>query len=164
MKHYETFGPLFFGSVRAFTEKFDIADDPVEVIIDFAESRVVDIGGIEALNRITERYREAGKKLHLRHLSADRRALLKNAEDVIDVNIMEDPSYREVLDRIQATAGCRAADLAARRMADRGPFLHRHANVPPHCHHLLPKPRSRSTCVAERFMLRRGNCCNERRG
>ena len=100
VKHYETFGPLFFGSVQAFTEKFDIAGDPEEVIIDFAESRVVDMSGIEALNRITERYREAGKKLHLRHLSADCRALLKNAEQVIDVSIMEDPNYKVVLDRI----------------------------------------------------------------
>lgn len=100
VKHYEIFGPLFFGSVQAFTEKFDIAQDPDEVIIDFAESRVVDMSGIEALNRLTERYREAGKKIHLRHLSADCRQLLKDAEEVIDVNIMEDPSYKVVLDRI----------------------------------------------------------------
>jgi SulP family sulfate permease len=100
VKHYEIFGPLFFGSVQAFNEKFDITNDPEEVIIDFAESRVVDMSGIEALNRITERYREAGKKIHLRHLSADCRELLKNAQEVIDVNIMEDPSYKVVLDRI----------------------------------------------------------------
>ena len=70
------------------------------MIIDFAESRVVDMSGIEALNRITERYRAAGKKLHLRHLSADCRQLLKNAEEVIDVNIIEDPSYRVVVDKL----------------------------------------------------------------
>lgn len=100
VKHYELYGPLFFGSVQAFTEKFDTANDPEEVIIDFAESRVVDMSGIEALNRITERYRAAGKKLHLRHLSADCRQLLKNAEEVIDVNIIEDPSYRVVVDKL----------------------------------------------------------------
>jgi SulP family sulfate permease len=100
VKHYEIFGPLFFGSVQAFNEKFDITNDPEEVIIDFAESRVVDMSGIEALNRITERYHQAGKKIHLRHLSADCRELLKNAQEVIDVNIMEDPSYKVVLDRI----------------------------------------------------------------
>jgi SulP family sulfate permease len=100
IKHYEIFGPLFFGSVQAFTEKFDPATDPDEIIIDFAESRVVDMSGIEALNRITERYRTAGKKLHLRHLSADCRALLRNAGDVIDVNIMEDPDYKVVVDKL----------------------------------------------------------------
>ncbi len=100
VKHYEIFGPLFFGSVQAFNEKFDIASDPNEVIIDFAESRVADMSGIEALNRITERYRSAGKKLHLRHLSADCRTLLSNAGDVIDVNIMEDPDYKVMVDSL----------------------------------------------------------------
>ncbi|MCB9178713.1 MAG: SulP family inorganic anion transporter [Flavobacteriales bacterium] len=100
VKHYAIYGPLFFGSVQAFNEKFDIAHDPEEVIIDFAESRVVDMSGIEALNRLTERYRTAGKKVHLRHLSADCRQLLSNAGDVIDVNILEDPSYKVVVDKV----------------------------------------------------------------
>lgn len=52
------------------------------------------MSGIEALNKLTERYHKAGKKLHLKHLSNDCVALLKNAADVIDVNIMEDPNYR----------------------------------------------------------------------
>ncbi|MBL7883340.1 MAG: SulP family inorganic anion transporter, partial [Bacteroidia bacterium] len=90
-KHYEIFGPLFFGSVAAFNEKFDILNDPEEVIIDFAESRVADMSGIEALNKLTERYLKVGKKLHLKHLSADCRALLKNADKIIEVNILEDP-------------------------------------------------------------------------
>jgi sulfate permease, SulP family len=99
VKHYELFGPLFFGSVSAFNEKFDVPGDPAEVIIDFAESRVADMSGIEALNRITERYHKAGKKLHLRHLSPDCRQLLKNAEEIIEVNIIEDPAYRVATDR-----------------------------------------------------------------
>lgn len=94
VKHYEIFGPLFFGSVAAFSEKFDVANDPKEVIIDFKESKVADMSGIEALNKITERYKKADKKLHLKHLSADCRRLLENAEDIIDVNIVEDPAYR----------------------------------------------------------------------
>ena len=35
VKHYEIYGPLFFGSTTAFSEKFDIKNDPNEVIIDF---------------------------------------------------------------------------------------------------------------------------------
>ncbi len=93
VKHYEIYGPLFFGSVTAFNEKFGVLSDPEEVIIDFKESRVVDMSAIEALNKITERYHKAGKKLHLRHLSPDCRQLLKNAEGIIDVNVMEDPTY-----------------------------------------------------------------------
>lgn len=94
VKHYEIYGPLFFGSVQAFGEKFDVLNDPDAVIIDFAESRVSDMSGIEALGRITERYLRAGKEVHLRHLSADCRQLLQNAEKVVDVNIIEDPKYK----------------------------------------------------------------------
>jgi SulP family sulfate permease len=100
VKHYEIYGPLFFGSVAAFNEKFDVPNDPDEVIIDFAESRVADMSGIEALNKLTERYLKAGKKLHLKHLSPDCKILLKNAEEIIDVNIYEDPTYKVVTDKI----------------------------------------------------------------
>jgi sulfate permease, SulP family len=97
-KHYQIYGPLFFGSVTAFNEKFDVMNDPNEVIIDFQESRVVDMSAIEALNKITERYHKVGKKVHLKHLSADCRQLLVNAEKIIDVNMMEDPTYKVVTD------------------------------------------------------------------
>lgn len=100
VKHYEIFGPLFFGSITAFNEKFELQNDPEEVIIDFKESRVVDMSAIEALNKLTERYRAAGKKLHLRHLSDDCRFLLKNAEDIIEVNLLEDPHYKLVVDKV----------------------------------------------------------------
>lgn len=100
VKHYEIYGPLFFGSVTVFNEKFDVLNDPDEVIIDFAESRVVDMSAIEALNKITERYQKVGKKVHLKHLSSDCRKLLKNAEEIIDVNVLEDPTYKLVVDKI----------------------------------------------------------------
>jgi SulP family sulfate permease len=99
VKHYEIFGPLFFGSIAVFNEKFDVQNDPDEVIIDFGESKVTDLSAIEALNKLTERYLKAGKKLHLRHLSSDCVAMLKNAEKIVDVNIEEDPNYKVVLDR-----------------------------------------------------------------
>lgn len=99
IKHYEIYGPLFFGSITAFTEKFDVLNDPEEVIIDFKDSRVADMSAIEALSKLTERYHIAGKKLHLKHLSEDCRVLLKNANDVIDVNIYEDPTYHVAVDK-----------------------------------------------------------------
>ncbi len=93
VKHYDIYGPLFFGSVTNFSEKFDVADDPEQIIIDFKESRVVDMSAIEALNVITNRYHKAGKTVRLQYLSPDCIALLKNAEAIIDVNILEDPLY-----------------------------------------------------------------------
>ena len=100
VKHYEIYGPLFFGSTSAFQDKFDVASDPDEVIIDFYESRVVDMSAIEALNKITERYRKAGKRVHLKHLSPDCKRLLANADEIIDVNVLEDPTYKVVTDLI----------------------------------------------------------------
>lgn len=99
VKHYEIYGPLFFGSTTAFAEKFDIQNDPTEVIVDFKESRVADMSGIEALNKLTERYRNVGKKIHLKHLSKDCIQLLEDAEDIIDVNVLEDPTYKVVVDK-----------------------------------------------------------------
>lgn len=94
VKHYEIYGPLFFASTAVFLEKFEVNNDPNEVIIDFKESRVADMSAIEALNVITNRYHKLGKKVHLRHLSPDCIRLLNKAEAIIDVNIMEDPTYK----------------------------------------------------------------------
>lgn len=99
IKHYEIFGPLFFASVAAFNEKFDVQNDPDEIIVDFSESRVVDMSGIEALNKLTERYHKLGKTLHLRYLSADCRQLLHNANEIIEVNIIEDPTYKVLINK-----------------------------------------------------------------
>ena len=99
VKHYEIYGPLFFGSTTLFAEKFDVLNDPDEVVIDFAESRLVDMSAIEAVNKITERYNKVGKKLHLKHLSRDCRRLLANADDIIEVNVLEDPTYKIVVDK-----------------------------------------------------------------
>lgn len=98
VKHYELYGPLFFGSVMAFREKFDVANDPDEVILDFKQSRVADMSGIEALSKLTASYLQAGKRVHLKHLSADCRRLLANAASLIEVNIMEDPDYKVLVD------------------------------------------------------------------
>ena len=94
VKHYQIYGPLFFGSTMNFIEKFDIENDPSEVIIDFKESRVNDMSAIDALNNLTKKYNAAGKTVHLKHLSSDCIQLLKNAETVIEVNILEDPTYK----------------------------------------------------------------------
>ena len=98
VKHYEIYGPLFFASTTAFLEKFDVANDPNEIIIDFKESKITDMSAIDAVNKITEKYAQLNKKVHLQHLSADCKILLKNADAIIDVNILEDPTYKVALD------------------------------------------------------------------
>jgi SulP family sulfate permease len=90
---YAVTGPLFFGSVTSFLDRFDPKQDNDTVIIDFARSRVADHSGLEAIDNLAERYENAGKTLHLVHLSAECRQLLKRAGDLVIVNVIEDPTY-----------------------------------------------------------------------
>lgn len=92
-KHYEIFGPLFFGSVASFAEKFDVKNDPDEIIINFKESRIADMSAIEALNALTLRYSKENKKVRLQYLSPNCILLLKNAEAIIEIDSVKDPSY-----------------------------------------------------------------------
>jgi SulP family sulfate permease len=97
---YELNGPLFFGSVKNFLELFDPANDPDDVIIEFQNSRVADHSAIEAIDNLAERYINAGKTLHLRHLSQECRLLLRKAGDLVEVNVMEDPRYHVADDQL----------------------------------------------------------------
>ena len=90
---YAVIGPLFFGSVTSFLERFDPQQDNDEVVIDFARSRVADHSGLEAIDTLAERYLNANKKLHLVHLSAECRKLLRKAGNLVEVNVIEDPKY-----------------------------------------------------------------------
>ena len=92
--HYNLDWPLFFGSTERFKELFDIKNDTKEIIIDFADSKVLDHSAIEAINNLTEKYLDNWKILHLKHLTKDCRKLLKNAEKIVDVNILKDPKYK----------------------------------------------------------------------
>ncbi len=94
VKYYQISGPLFFGSVTTFTDKFDPVNDPNQVVIDFRESRIVDMSAIDALDKLSKKYAQQNKKLHLKHLSEDCRKMLKNAEAVIEVNVQDDPTYK----------------------------------------------------------------------
>ena len=90
---YAVTGPLFFGSTTSFLERFEPKNDNDDVIIDFARSRVADHTALEAIDTLAERYLNAGKKLHLVHLSAECRRLLTKAGSLVEVNVIEDPKY-----------------------------------------------------------------------
>ena len=90
---YAVTGPLFFGSVTSFLERFDPSKDNDDVVIDFARSRVADHSGLEAIDTLAERYLSVGKTLHLVHLSEECRKLLRKAGSLVEVNVIEDPKY-----------------------------------------------------------------------
>ena len=94
IRTYTIEGILFFASVTSFRELFQIADDPDEVILDFADARVADHSGIEAIANLAEKYEVAGKRLHIRHLSPECTTLLGKAKGIVDVDALTDPHYR----------------------------------------------------------------------
>ena len=97
-KVYELHGPLFFGSVASFSELFDPKNDPEDVVIEFKEARVWDHSALQAIDSLATKYDELGKKLHLRHLSADCAELLQKADKFIEVSVIEDPHYEVAVD------------------------------------------------------------------
>lgn len=99
-KLYVVSGPLFFASVSAFRDWFEVESDPNKVVIDFGGSRVCDHSALEAIDTLAERYVAAGKELHLLHLSKECRVLLKKAGNLCDVNVIEDPNYKVAVDEL----------------------------------------------------------------
>ncbi|SDF57593.1 SulP family inorganic anion transporter [Sulfitobacter delicatus] len=96
-KVYEIHGPLFFGSSDGFSELFDVEDDPEVVIVDFADSRVVDQSALQAIEAMAAKYEAAGKRLQLRHLSRDCHRLLTKAGHLM-VDSDDDPDYELAVD------------------------------------------------------------------
>jgi SulP family sulfate permease len=96
-KIYKLEGPLFFGSAEGFSELFTVADDPDTVIVDFANSRVVDQSALQAIETIAAKYVDSGKQLQLRHLTHDCHTLLNKAGQLI-VDSDDDPDYELAVD------------------------------------------------------------------
>jgi SulP family sulfate permease len=103
-KVYEIWGPLFFGSISAFNDKFDVQGDPEKIEIDFIESKVSDHSGIEAIKNLVDKYEKLGKSVRLKHLSPDCDAILIKAnphfKDIIETDI-DDPRYYVVTDQVE---------------------------------------------------------------
>jgi SulP family sulfate permease len=98
-KVYKLHGPLFFGSISKFKEEVDPNNDTEQdIVIDFSRARVWDHSALEAIDAMAVKYTEYGKKLHLVHLSQDCVLLLKNAKDMVEVNVIEDPHYGVLVD------------------------------------------------------------------
>jgi SulP family sulfate permease len=98
-KVYMLHGPLFFGSILGFKDMFDPKNEAQDdIIIDFRHARVWDHSALQAIDALATKYTDAGKRLHLVHLSEDCKLLLKNAKDLVEVDSVEDPKYRVFAD------------------------------------------------------------------
>jgi len=92
-KTYILNGSLFFASISAFQNLFTPKEDPNIVMIDFKDAKVVDHSALEAIDALAAKYVAAGKTLHLKHLSPDCLEILDNAKGMVEVNVLEDPTY-----------------------------------------------------------------------
>ena len=97
---YEIYGTLFFASKDRFQELFNPVEDTDDVYIDFGNSKVLDHSAIQAIDKLAIRYKRVGKTLHLQHLSAECRLLLKTAKNLVEVNVLEDPTYHVADDKL----------------------------------------------------------------
>lgn len=89
--------PLVKGVVRKFnfeTQKVTIRHEMIPNL----DMPPVDHSGIEALQKLTERYARISKRVRLKHLSEDCRRLLDKAGPMVEVNIYEDPHYAVISD------------------------------------------------------------------
>ncbi len=99
-KVYELNGTLFFASIASFHELFAPRSDPKEVILEFKHARVADHSAIEAIDKLAQKYQQAGKRLRLRHLSPDCYELLQKAKSMVEINLFEDPRYHVADDQL----------------------------------------------------------------
>ena len=86
VKTYRISGSLFFGSTTEFLMLFDIANDPKEVVIDFAGSKVCDHSGLEAIDSLQERYDRNGKLMKVINLSDECEKIFIKAGRVVHTN------------------------------------------------------------------------------
>lgn len=99
-KIYTLKGTLFFASTANFAALFNPKDDPEHVVIEFRDARVADHSALEAVDALAMRYQQAGKTLHLSHLSPDCLEILDKAKGMVEVNAGEDPHYHVADNRL----------------------------------------------------------------
>ena len=87
-KRYALHGDLFFGSIGDFEKALDIRNDPQRVVLDFQHSNISDMGALESLNKMTGKYRTAGKSLVVENLDAKSRSLLQKAAGMSAVQVV----------------------------------------------------------------------------
>ena len=87
-KRYALHGDLFFGSIGDFEKALDIRNDPQRFVLDFQHSNISDMGALESLNKMTGKYRTAGKNLVVENLDAKSRSLLQKAAGMSAVQVV----------------------------------------------------------------------------
>merc|ERR1719254_465119 len=103
VKVYDVHGVLFFGSAATFLDLFDAENDPPEVRVIFETSYIGDFSAVEALNKLGERYGEAGKRVTLQLLHPGSSRIVDKAANLLvkeltlsseDDRVLASPRFR----------------------------------------------------------------------
>ena len=89
-KSYALHGTLFFGSVWKFKDLIHPGNyEEDNVILDLSNAKVADHSGLEAIDSQTAKYEESGKRLQLTNLTEESLKILRKAEKVTQINVVE---------------------------------------------------------------------------
>jgi SulP family sulfate permease len=80
-------GPLFFGSTTAFYDAFQIKNDPKFIILDFSNSKIVDMSAIDILKKLSGRYGSYEKHIVLKYLDTESLEILEKAKNYVQFKI-----------------------------------------------------------------------------
>ncbi len=78
VKTYRIKGQLFFGTMPSFVDMFDYVGDPVNVVIDFTDSHIWDLSGVEAISKVIHRYQQQGKTVKIYGLNKESQMTFEN--------------------------------------------------------------------------------------
>ena len=82
-----------------------MANDPDHVVIDFKQSRVYDHSGIDAIQNVTDRYKKVDKKLHLLNLDKECELLLQQADNIVEISVIDSPDWHLADRSLSVTLG-----------------------------------------------------------
>jgi SulP family sulfate permease len=68
LARYTVRGPLFFGSSNDLVDRFSVADDPDEAVVDLTHAQVWDASTVAALDAIEQRYVDHGRRVRFEGL------------------------------------------------------------------------------------------------
>jgi len=97
-KIYHLYGAVFFGSIPSFRAIFDYKYDPQNIVVNFEHGRIWDHSGLEALDKVAEKYKDLGKNVKYIGLSPDCARLLKKAGNIVELDGEKNPLYEVVVD------------------------------------------------------------------
>ncbi|PKL69874.1 MAG: sodium-independent anion transporter [Methanomicrobiales archaeon HGW-Methanomicrobiales-1] len=71
VKIYTVKGQVFFGTMEAFIDLFDYANDPERVEIDLTHSHIWDQSAVAAIAKVVDKYQQRGKSVYVTGLNAE---------------------------------------------------------------------------------------------